>query len=363
MAVSYFDRLQAHLLKMTSGGMSHLSVQHGFSNDNIDSYEVVVADGRVLNASKTVNPDLFWALKAGGTNFGIITKFNLLAYPRPTMWGGFRGYNVSQSFGIAKETLTFMKKQLKDDRAAASVINWGRNPGEATDHFFLALSYLDSEPKTDIFDKFLAIPFINGTDSLRGNTTVQSLAQEVDDAFPGGPRSLFSTITVKADAQMAFDIYQTASKNFEQFFKANKDVSWTASLQTLGRAITSKIVKGSNTQGLTDKDDLLREHLPPKFRRLFANITSSVLNLFVYWKDPADDKAINEALHKTIDTSTQLSQRRGLFYPWKYANYALPDQKVYDSYGAANVKKLREIKAKYDPKKVFDKFWSGGFKL
>lgn len=87
------------------------------------------------------------------------------------------------------------------------------------------------------------------------------------------------------------------------------------------------------------------------------------MNLFVYWKDPADDKAINDALHKVVDTATQISTSRGLFYPWKYANYALPDQKVYESYGTANVQKLRQIRDKYDPKKVFSTLWSGGFKL
>lgn len=249
-----------HILTWLLGGLSHLSSQRGFSSDNIDSYEVVTAEGKVLIVSKTGNPDLFFALKAGGTNFAIITQFNLLAYPKPPIWGGFRGHTIETSRDVAQETVNFMKNQHKDDRAAISVLNWGRNTGEASDHFFHAMSYLDTEPKTDIFDKFLSFPFINGTDSLRGNTTVQSLAAEVDAAFPGGPRSLFSTITVKADAQMALDIYQTTSKNFEQFFAAGKDVSWTCSLQALGRTITSKIIKGSNTQGLTDKDDLLREY-------------------------------------------------------------------------------------------------------
>lgn len=155
-----------------------------------------------------------------------------------------------------------MKKQFKDNRGAGSVLNWGRNVGEPSDHLFHAFSYADAEPKTDIFEELLAIPFIPGSSTVRNNTTVTNLAEEVDVAFPGGPRSLFSTVTIKADAQMAVDIYETASKNFEQFFTGGKNVSWTASIQSFGRAITTKVVKGSNPQGITDKDDLLGMYPP-----------------------------------------------------------------------------------------------------
>ncbi|ADJ15248.1 FAD-binding oxidoreductase [Halalkalicoccus jeotgali] len=63
------------------GGLGHLRRKHGLSSDALVSVEVVTAEGTVLTADEETNPDLFWAVRGGGGNFGVVTAFEYRLYP------------------------------------------------------------------------------------------------------------------------------------------------------------------------------------------------------------------------------------------------------------------------------------------
>lgn len=71
------------------GGIGWLMRKHGLACDNLLSVDLVTADGSFVTASAEENPDLFWALKGGGGNFGIVTSFEYRLHPvGPTVYGG-----------------------------------------------------------------------------------------------------------------------------------------------------------------------------------------------------------------------------------------------------------------------------------
>ena len=73
---------------LLGGGISYYSGQHGWAANSIKNYEIVTADSKVQNANDTHNTDLFWALKGGSNNFGIVTRFDVETYPGHDAYAG-----------------------------------------------------------------------------------------------------------------------------------------------------------------------------------------------------------------------------------------------------------------------------------
>ena len=70
------------------GGLGWLMRQQGLACDNVLAVEIVTADGQVRRASATENPDLFWAIRGGGGNFGVVTNFEFRLHPMTNVYGG-----------------------------------------------------------------------------------------------------------------------------------------------------------------------------------------------------------------------------------------------------------------------------------
>ena len=92
------------------GGIGYLSRKYGLSCDNLISAEVVTADGDVVTASATEHPDLFWALRGGGGNFGVVTTFEYRLHPVAEIYGGPIAYPIDR----ADEVLRFYREYIAE---------------------------------------------------------------------------------------------------------------------------------------------------------------------------------------------------------------------------------------------------------
>ena len=102
------------------GGWGYLARQHGLASDNLLSADVVTADGRLLNVSATENADLFWGLRGGGGNFGVVTSFEYQLHPVGTVLAGL----VAYPFAKAREALKLFRDLTIEapDQLASGVV-------------------------------------------------------------------------------------------------------------------------------------------------------------------------------------------------------------------------------------------------
>ncbi|KAJ7250647.1 hypothetical protein C8J57DRAFT_1723426 [Mycena rebaudengoi] len=329
---------------LLGGGISNLGPQRGFGSDNIVNYQVVLANGQIVDASATSEPDLFWALKAGSTNFGIITRYDISTYAGSVMWGGNRFYAYSQAKEreVSDAFITFMQKLATYPRGGASFIS-GFNGGQDT--LIAGFAYTGADgSNTDLFSDMLAVPGVIG-DTIRPNVDQINISAEIDSSFPPGQRTQWGSMTFKANTQLALDISEKGRQVFAPFHTAS-GFSFNIGYQSLAAPMLAASHAANSPQGFSGTDgDLF------------------LLNIFAYWDNESDDAGLDLAIRQMIDYSNSEAKARGLWHPWIYLNYAFPGEAVYEGYGTANLARFKQIQQQYDPNATFATLWSGGFKI
>ena len=100
------------------GGWGYLARKHGLSCDNLVSADIVTADGRLLTASATENADLFWGLRGGGGNFGVVTSFEYQLHPVGPVFAGIVAYPIQKAravLGLFREVTSTAPEELAFD--------------------------------------------------------------------------------------------------------------------------------------------------------------------------------------------------------------------------------------------------------
>jgi FAD/FMN-containing dehydrogenase len=106
------------------GGVGWLMGKYGLTCDNVRSFEVVTADARLVRANAIEHPDLYWGLRGGGGNFGIVTAFEYQLHPLGTILGGMVAHPLSR----ARAVLQFYRdwtRELPDELTAACAVLTG----------------------------------------------------------------------------------------------------------------------------------------------------------------------------------------------------------------------------------------------
>lgn len=114
---------------ITGGGNSFFSTSHGWGCDNVQNFEVVLANGSVVDANIDNHNDLWQALKGGSGNLGLVTRFDMyvIEFPdlaTPNIWGGIAYYDLGSSGdGVVDAYVDFVEHN-HEDKNSSTMLTW-----------------------------------------------------------------------------------------------------------------------------------------------------------------------------------------------------------------------------------------------
>jgi FAD/FMN-containing dehydrogenase len=307
----------------TGGGYGWISSKYGLTCDNLISADVVTADGRMLQASETENEDLFWAIRGGGGNFGILTSLeydvHLLG---PVMYAGLFAFELERG-EAAMDAYRELVESPPDELGTAAVM-------------------LNAPPEEFVPERLHGQPVLGIAISYCGDhADGEALVQGLRDVGP----------VVDLVGPMPYRAFQ-------------------AMLDPLSPPGFRTYVRGEHLSGLTDGvvETFLRfptEGLYPlSFLILFQHggavsrvpddATASsgrdaafMIHPIGAWEDPADDER-HISWVRSVSEAMQPHTTGGV-----YLNFMTDTDRVSAGYGDAKYQRLVQLKRQYDPDNVF----------
>ncbi|KAN0139410.1 FAD-binding domain containing protein [Lactarius tabidus] len=317
------------------GGYSFMSNQYGLSIDNMAAFELVLPNGTITTVTEC-NEDLWFALRGGGNNFGIVTKFTYKTIPQELIWGGTRNYTSDQQDLVKEALINF---QTTDPKAALNVGVVYTPAGVIFDAY---LFYNAPTPAPGIFDEFLAIPISNPSDV--------STRSYLDFFSSFG---FINTPSTKGRHTNGISVTQYTPSVFDTV--VNQALFWGNELTAMDPGVKlSLLFEPFLTNVFSHGPD--SAYPPDRSHALFPTGVS------IAFSNASMDDTVAKALRNLSDTVTAAAVADGqnLTDAAVYPNYALFDTPLEDIYGA-NIPRLQAIQNAVDPENVMG--LAGGFKL
>ncbi|KAL3486992.1 hypothetical protein BJX62DRAFT_246324 [Aspergillus germanicus] len=315
-----------------------------FGCDTVRNYEVVLADGSIVNANEDEHSGLWRALKGGGINFGIVTRFDMEAIPDIPISYGMRTMpgNASEQFVDAVVDYTDIQQEaFPKDALIALIFNIAGVEVLTTAEVNTA-GVLNSPG----FDRFARIPQL--TPFAPVVTNLYALAPVT--SLPGNTWSLIETLTFKTSRQMLNYVVERNRQLIADVGLAIGPASFFSNL--FYQALPSFFAEISENQGGNMFADTLRGH----------NAVLCTIELMVITTQR--DLVVASALFRQFAADIRsYSVAIGADHPLVYLNYADPAQDPLGSYPRKQIKHMRKTACKYDPEGLFQTRFPGGFKI
>ena len=307
------------------GGFGWLTRQHGMTIDNLRSATVVTADGALHVASADSEPELFWALRGGGGNFGVVTSFEFELHPvGPEVYAGLVVYPFAQARQVLRAWRDF-SADAPDELSVWTVLR------KAPPLPFLPASVHGKE--------VVVFPLVYNGDvetGKRAAARVLSFGDPIGSAV--GP-------TPYAGFQTAFDPLLT--KGGRNYWKSNNfsDLSDSAIDLMIGAAAN---LPGPECEIFVAQLGGAMGRVKPAATAFVGRDARFIMNVHGRWSDVADDEHVRGWARQVFKNLAPHATGSG------YVNFLTEDEgeRVAASYGA-NYARLQQLKQRFDPANLF----------
>ncbi|PVH84694.1 FAD-binding domain-containing protein, partial [Cadophora sp. DSE1049] len=315
---------------LLGGGMSHFSNRWGMACDNVKIFEVVLANSEVVYANEHENQDLFRALKGGGPNFGIVTRFDLYTYPDYKVWYTFKMYSADDTERVMKAVVEVQKAMETDDRIGLFLTCAG--------NFFVAgmlhLGWTDSpvpafKALDEITPMMVTVPEMNGTAASVATAVSMNEAAKRESG----------TLTVLPDVDLYVEV-----QGILHGIKSSATTSESYSLVFTYQPVAKASVKEGNSLNVSP-------------------VNQAWLAIAITWIEDSEDDLARKQIRELISGIEVATKGRGLLLNFKFMNDASYIQSPLRSYGIESLELLHAARQKWDPESVFQRLQNGGFLL
>ncbi|XXH04157.1 hypothetical protein Hte_010570 [Hypoxylon texense] len=330
----------------------------------VTSFEVVLANGSVVVADEKQNADVWWGLRGGPNNFGIVTRFSLRTFEQGLLWSILTLNPLTEVDNQARINGGIMAAENYDVNASF-ITGWVFASQHGVSATLNQLIYTRlAEGETSAFYKpILELPTVSSISTTATVANVSTIAQKPQAAryvrFQYHPPTPFQV--GKRDTRdefltilFSFTSYMTATTTFmptEDMIRAtyeafNAPLSLAQGVAGIMWAIYKRGGANNNALGLSEYHGSLAVGLGSPS-----------------WPDAGDDEAVYDAARSLVADIENRAKRLGVYNQYIYLDYAAPWQGVINGYGDKNVKKLQELRKRVDPRKVFTNMVKGRFKI
>ncbi len=309
------------------GGFGYLSRKFGLTVDNLRSVDLVTADGKLVRASTSENPELFWALCGGGGNFGVVTSFEFDLHEfGPTVLAGPVAWSFEDAPAVLREVMPFMRN-APDEVSCLPII---RHAPPAP--------FLPEEVHGKMVLVIAMIFAGNPEEGKAALTPLRNIGKPIADAVKAMPYVQFQSLFDKPSGPGARNYWKSHFLN--EFNDDAIDLVCDHAAQmtspesaigmlSLGGAIARKPIESS---AYPHRD------------------AAWVINIQSRWQEAEDDERHIEWARALFDAITPFST--GGYYV-NFISGDEGDERMRAAYGDEIYKRLIDVKVRWDPRNVF----------